>query len=72
MRPCPGAFSARRDGAANSVVTFMATPTGAGSTYGGAVATGGASCWHAARMAHRGTAGARRQCDGDALGVGAA
>ncbi len=72
MRPCPGVVSRARDGAMNSVLAFMARPTGAGSRYGGAVATGGTSCWHAPRMAHRGTAGALWQCEVDGLGVGAA
>jgi hypothetical protein len=46
----------------------VARPTGAGSTYGGAVASAGRSCWHDPRIAQRGAEAALWQPEAGALG----
>ena len=58
MRRCPGIVSMAEDGAASSVLEFVARPMGSGSMYGGAVASAGRSCWQAPRIVHRGAAAA--------------
>lgn len=68
MRRCPGIVSIARAGAVSSALTFVARPTGAGSTYGGAVASAGRSCWHDPRIAQRGAEAALWQPEAGALG----
>ena len=66
MRRWPGLVWMGRKGRRKSVIKASGRPTGAGSTYGGALATAGRSCPHDPRMLHLGATDAPWQGGADA------